>query len=53
LDVEKQLAALLFPEGLLDYFTVVSVSKNKDHYIFHLDEKNIAPRWLPVERFGI
>ena len=41
--VEKQQASLLFPEGLLDFFTVQSVDKNREHYIFRLDEKNITP----------
>jgi len=41
--VEKELASILFPEGLLDYFELISIDKRTDHYIFHLDEKNIAP----------
>jgi len=41
--VEKQLAALLFPEGLLDYFEVVSLDQSSGAYIFYLDEKNIVP----------
>lgn len=42
--MEKEISSLLFPEGLLDYFEIKSVDKQKEHYIFHLDEKNIAPQ---------
>jgi len=47
--VEKQLAALLFPEGLLDYFDVVSLDQSSKHYIFYLDEKNIPPKGYKIE----
>ncbi len=39
--MEKQLASLLFPEALVDFFIVKSVDKNRTHYIFRLDEKHI------------
>lgn len=42
--MEQELIELLFPDGLLDYFTVVKVDKRKEEYVFHLDEKNIKPK---------
>ena len=47
--MEKRLTALLFPEGLLDYFDVVSLDQLSKHYIFYLDEKNIAPKSYKIE----
>jgi len=42
--MEKQLASLLFPKGLLDFFDVVSIKEEKGNYHFYLDEKNKAPQ---------
>jgi hypothetical protein len=43
-EVEKQLATLLFPKGLLDFFDVVSIEEKKGNYHFYLDEKNKVPQ---------
>jgi len=39
------IASLLFPEGLLDYFDVTFYEKleEKESIVFHLSEKNIQP----------
>jgi len=47
--VEKQLASLLFPAGLLDYFEVVSLDESQDKYTFYLDEKNLPPKGYKKE----
>lgn len=41
--MDKQLSALLFPAGLLDYFEVLSYDESSGEYIFHLEERNIPP----------
>ena len=40
---EKDYISLLLPEGLLEYFEVKNIKKESRHYIFYLEEKNIAP----------
>lgn len=39
---------LLLPDGLLDYFQVVSVDKSLEHIVIHLDECDLSV----VERSG-
>ncbi len=41
--MEKELIELLFPEGLLDFFSVKRLEKKENSYVFYLDEKNIKP----------
>jgi len=41
--MDTQLLSLLFPEGLLDLFTVTSYELTDSGYMFYLDEKLIVP----------
>lgn len=40
---DLKLIELILPEGILDYFDVIRVEKEKDSYIIYLEEKNIQP----------
>jgi Mg2+ and Co2+ transporter CorA len=40
---DLKLIELILPEGILEYFDVIRVEKEKDSYIIHLEEKNIPP----------
>jgi len=42
-DAERKLLSLLMPEGLLDYFDIIDVSKVGGELHIYLDERNIAP----------
>lgn len=44
LKMDKNLLQMFFPAGLLEYFTVIKWEEESEAYIFHLEEKNIAPR---------
>ena len=37
------LAKFFFPEGLLDYFNIVSHKEEEEHIHFYLEEKNVLP----------
>lgn len=37
------LITLLLPEGILDYFELVNVSKGAEGLTIHLEEKNVVP----------
>ena len=39
----ESIASLLFPEGLLEYFEVISYDKKGESINFYLSEKNIHP----------
>ena len=41
-DAERKLLALLMPEGLLDYFDIVDVSKVNGELHIYLDKRSIA-----------
>ena len=41
--LDKDLVGLFLPEGILDYFDLVSVSKLPDFYQISLEEKNLPP----------
>lgn len=40
---DLKLIELILPEGILEYFDVIRVEKEKDSYIIYLEEKNIPP----------
>ena len=40
----EDLARLLLPEGMLDYFDVVKAENKEDDYTIYLEEKNIVPQ---------
>ena len=40
----QQLAKLLLPEGLLDFFNLEEVYKTNEGFHIHLEEKNIVPK---------
>lgn len=49
------LITLLLPEGILEYFDLVNVSKGSKHLTIYLEEKNIVPSEYqkePVESKG-
>lgn len=42
--MDLELARYLLPEGLLDYFDIVSHKSEKEKIHFYLEEKNILPK---------
>ncbi|MCV9388713.1 ISAon1 family transposase N-terminal region protein [Reichenbachiella ulvae] len=42
--MEKELLSLLLPEGMLEYFEVVSMKLKDKTYFIYLEEKNIHPQ---------
>jgi len=42
-DPYLELISLTLPEGLLDFFELISVKKEDGVFYFHLEEKNIIP----------
>jgi hypothetical protein len=47
---DLKLIELILPEGILEYFEVVSVEKDRDSYIIYLDEKNLPPSQYKDEK---
>jgi Mg2+ and Co2+ transporter CorA len=47
---DLKLIELILPEGILEYFEVMRVEKEKDSYIIHLEEKNIPPAQYKEEK---
>ena len=48
--LDLELAKLLFPSGILDYFDVKSYQDKTEKIHFHLEEKNILPKEYESER---
>lgn len=48
--LEKELLSLLLPEGLLDYFEVVSMKLKDKQYFIYLEEKNLHPERFKGEK---
>jgi hypothetical protein len=40
---EQELASLLLPEGMLEYFEITRLEKSQESYTLHLSERNIVP----------
>lgn len=47
---EKELLSLLLPEGLLEYFDVVSMKFKDKQYFIYLEEKNIHPEQFKEDK---
>ena len=45
-DQLRELAKVLLPEGILDYFDVMQVQKDNTGLYIHLEEKNVLPQEL-------
>ncbi|WP_026837011.1 hypothetical protein [Gillisia sp. JM1] len=42
--MDKELARYLLPEGILEYFEIISHKSSTDKVHFYLEEKNILPK---------
>lgn len=52
MELEKELLGLLLPEGLLEYFEVVSMKMVDKQYFIYLEEKNIHPDQFKGEKLS-
>ena len=49
--IYKDLVALLLPEGVLEYFEVITINKESNHLRIYLEERDNIPEQYSAERY--
>ena len=47
----RDIASLVLPQGILEYFTIVQINQTEDALLIYLNEQNVIPQEYIKDKF--